>query len=173
MTALPWTDARVEHLKALWLSGLSATQVAAALGGVTRNAVIGKLHRLGVAGRGTASPPGERPPMRAGARRRAAAPRPLRMAPPTVRQANATPVRPAVTPDAPDARPGVADLVLLGRHACRWPIGDPAADDFGFCGRPALEAGPYCADHHRRAYHGAGPRLESDRDLRRLFRGGA
>ncbi|HUG60928.1 MAG TPA: GcrA family cell cycle regulator, partial [Methylomirabilota bacterium] len=48
---MSWTDERVERLKSLWLEGLSASQIAAELGGVTRNAVIGKVHRLGLSGR--------------------------------------------------------------------------------------------------------------------------
>src|SRR5262245_23827496 len=48
---MTWTDERVETLKKLWTEGLSASQIAAELGGVTRNAVIGKVHRLGLAGR--------------------------------------------------------------------------------------------------------------------------
>jgi len=50
-----WTDERVETLKRLWLDGLSASQIAKQLGGVTRNAVIGKVHRLGLSGRATTS----------------------------------------------------------------------------------------------------------------------
>ena len=46
-----WTDERVELLKKLWADGLSASQIAAELGGITRNAVIGKVHRLGLSGR--------------------------------------------------------------------------------------------------------------------------
>ena len=52
-----WTDERVETLKKLWLDGLSASQIAKSLGGVTRNAVIGKVHRLGLSGRATPSQP--------------------------------------------------------------------------------------------------------------------
>src|SRR6201993_369506 len=52
---LNWTDDRVEQLKSLWTEGLSASQIARALGGVTRNAVIGKVHRLGLAGRASPS----------------------------------------------------------------------------------------------------------------------
>src|SRR5438874_4887521 len=48
---MSWTDERVELLKKLWADGLSASQIAAELGGITRNAVIGKVHRLGLAGR--------------------------------------------------------------------------------------------------------------------------
>lgn len=49
--SLSWTDERVTALKKLWLDGLSASQIAKQLGGVTRNAVIGKVHRLGLSGR--------------------------------------------------------------------------------------------------------------------------
>ena len=52
-----WTDERVELLKKLWQDGLSASQIAKQLGGVTRNAVIGKVHRLGLSGRATPSQP--------------------------------------------------------------------------------------------------------------------
>ena len=48
---MTWTDERVETLKRLWIDGLSASQIAAELGGITRNAVIGKVHRLGLSGR--------------------------------------------------------------------------------------------------------------------------
>jgi GcrA cell cycle regulator len=48
---MTWTDERVETLKRLWTDGLSASQIAAELGGITRNAVIGKVHRLGLSGR--------------------------------------------------------------------------------------------------------------------------
>ena len=48
---MTWTDERVETLKKLWADGLSASQIAAELGGITRNAVIGKVHRLGLSGR--------------------------------------------------------------------------------------------------------------------------
>ena len=49
-----WTDERVEKLKRLWAEGLSASQIAAQLGGVSRNAVIGKVHRLNLPGRAKA-----------------------------------------------------------------------------------------------------------------------
>ncbi len=51
MTVMSWTDDRVEQLKKLWEAGLSASQIAAELGNITRNAVIGKVHRLGLSGR--------------------------------------------------------------------------------------------------------------------------
>src|ERR1700741_106941 len=53
--AMAWNDERVDLLKKLWADGLSASQIAGRLGGVTRNAVIGKVHRLGLSGRATTS----------------------------------------------------------------------------------------------------------------------
>ena len=63
-TAMAWTEDRVETLKKLWADGLSASQIAKQLGGVTRNAVIGKVHRLGLSGRATPSRPARRPAAR-------------------------------------------------------------------------------------------------------------
>ncbi|WP_040308565.1 GcrA family cell cycle regulator, partial [Asticcacaulis biprosthecium] len=54
---MSWTDERVETLKKLWQEGHSASQIAKQLGGVTRNAVIGKVHRLGLSGRAAPSQP--------------------------------------------------------------------------------------------------------------------
>ena len=59
---MSWTDERVEKLKELWTEGMSASQIAKVLGGVTRNAVIGKVHRLGLSNRS----PGGAAPHRSG-----------------------------------------------------------------------------------------------------------
>ena len=60
---MSWTDDRVELLKKLWADGLSASQIAAELGGITRNAVIGKVHRLGLSGRAKSPAPAPAPPV--------------------------------------------------------------------------------------------------------------
>jgi len=141
MTQGDWTDDRVERLKRLWTEGLSASSVAQALGGVSRSAVIGKLHRLGVArhggpGRGAA---GRGEPK---ARICRLAPRPL-------------PKQPASAGGPPPGReePGlVRDLARLGRGQCRWPIGDPPSSDSSFCGRAATGRGPYCPAHRSLAF---------------------
>jgi GcrA cell cycle regulator len=145
-----WTDERVELLKRLWLEGLSASQIAKQLGGVTRNAVIGKVHRLGLSGRAAPSKP---------ARTVFKAPRPARPAPsapsaprriaePVAVQAQPTPVRYV------DEAPGMATVLTLGAHMCKWPIGDPSMDNFTFCGRRSGE-GPYCNEHAQVAYQPA------------------
>jgi GcrA cell cycle regulator len=143
-----WTDERVEMLKKLWLDGLSASQIAKQLGGVTRNAVIGKVHRLGLSGRAAPSQPA-RPVFKA-----PRAPRPVAPAP-APRRIEAQQPALAQTPPAPvyyAEEPGSATVLTLGAHMCKWPIGDPATDDFTFCGRRTGQDGPYCAEHARVAY---------------------
>jgi GcrA cell cycle regulator len=150
-----WTDERVETLKKLWLDGLSASQIAKQLGGVTRNAVIGKVHRLGLSGRAAPSQPA-RPAFKAPRPARPAAtsvPAPRRAAPPQPREAApaAAAHQPPAAPRLPEER-GVATVLTLGAHMCKWPIGDPATDDFTFCGRRSTDDGPYCVEHARVAY---------------------
>ena len=143
-----WTDERVETLKKLWLDGLSASQIAKQLGGVTRNAVIGKVHRLGLSGRATPSQP-QRPIFKAPRAPRpavaAAAPAPRRPIEPVMPSAQPAP---AYYPE----EPGSATVLTLGAHMCKWPIGDPSSDSFTFCGRRSDREGPYCMDHARVAY---------------------
>jgi GcrA cell cycle regulator len=136
---MDWNDERIEALTKMWREGLSASQVSRQLGGVSRSAVIGKVHRLGIAGRDAPARPnamGGRPATRirasAGGVRRAAvhgAPG-TRTGPRTVFEATAT-----------------ATIHSLTSHACRWPIGEPDKDDFGFCGRLITSAGSYCVGH--------------------------
>lgn len=165
-----WTDERVELLKKLWQDGLSASQIAKQLGGVTRNAVIGKVHRLGLSGRATPSKP---------ARNVYKAPRPARPAQaPSAPRRMAEPLSSASAPtQAPvryvDEAPGSATVLTLGAHMCKWPIGDPAMDNFTFCGRRSGE-GPYCHEHSRIAYQPAQTKKRSGpnelaRSLRRYI----
>ncbi|MBB5747259.1 MAG: GcrA cell cycle regulator [Alphaproteobacteria bacterium] len=152
-----WTEDRVGALKKLWLEGQSASQIAKQLGGgVTRNAVIGKVHRLGLSGRATPSQPARTattfrpaktrttPPVQPSAPRRieavAPAPRPN------------LPVAP--TPERAPDMVGTATVMTLGAHMCKWPIGDPSSSEFSFCGRRASE-GVYCVEHARVAYQPA------------------
>jgi GcrA cell cycle regulator len=146
MTQAAWTSPRVERLKALWAEGLSASEIAERLSGVTRNAVLGKLYRLHLLG-GRKALPGT------------SGPKPGRQR--TVRQVRdrtpdrpPRPVRPAAAPAAWAELPGeVARLDALRPHQCHWPIGDPKAEDFAFCGR-WMHSGPYCDAHRQVAYVG-------------------
>ncbi len=121
MSQLNWSDDRVEQLKSLWTEGLSASQIARALGGVTRNAVIGKVHRLGLAGRASPS--------------RSERPR-LPMAPKVQTMRSHLPAVPVVEEDPLQLDDGnFATVLTISDRMCRWPIGDPAATEFHFCGR--------------------------------------
>ncbi|PVM88600.1 GcrA family cell cycle regulator [Caulobacter endophyticus] len=160
-----WSEARVERLNALLLQGLSASQIAKALGGVSRNAVIGKSHRLGLAGGSPPSPPGRRATIPARAARPRKAPVPRCPRPPTPEppsggaSAAAVRRRPASVVEAIGR---VADLTALPRRACRWPIGDPKDAAFSWCGASA-PLGPYCDDHRARAYRATPVRVASGR----------
>ena len=163
-----WTDERVELLKKLWQDGLSASQIAKQLGGVTRNAVIGKVHRLGLSGRATPSKP-QRTVFKAPrpARPVAQPSAPRRIAEP-VTQASPAPVRYV------EEAPGTATVLTLGAHMCKWPIGDPSMDSFTFCGRRSEETGPYCHEHAQVAYQPAQAKKKSSaaelaRSLRRYI----
>ena len=164
-----WTEDRVGALKKLWLEGQSASQIAKQLGGgVTRNAVIGKVHRLGLSGRATPSQP-------ARATFRPARPRPTQptQAPSAPRRIEAVQPRVAaaasVSAPMPDL-PGTATVMTLGAHMCKWPIGDPSSTEFSFCGRRASE-GVYCLEHARVAYQPQMKRGATDlaRSLRRYI----
>jgi GcrA cell cycle regulator len=145
-----WTDDRVETLRKLWLDGFSASQIAKQLGGgLTRNAVIGKVHRLGLSGRAAPSQP-QRPAFKATRPARPApAPAPAPRRPEPVLQA----AEPKVVYVAEEA--GSATVLTLGAHMCKWPIGDPSSDGFSFCGRVSSGEGPYCAHHAQVAYQAA------------------
>ena len=160
-----WTDERVELLKKLWLEGLSASQIAKQLGGVTRNAVIGKVHRLGLSGRATPSQP-SRPSFKT-----PRPPRPITHS--TPRRLEPRP-QPMAAPVYFVEEAGSATVLTLGAHMCKWPIGDPATDSFTFCGRRSDGDGPYCVNHARIAYQPQQPRKRSavselTRSLRRYI----
>jgi GcrA cell cycle regulator len=155
---MAWTDERVERLRRLWTDGLSASQIAKELGGVTRNAVIGKVHRLGLSGRAAPSRPPERQVKRT--RPRAAiAPQRIAIATPARKPLAAeAPVEiPMVATDAPMTPAKLpsgefATVLNLSEHICKWPIGDPSDAEFRFCGRKAKSGAPYCEGHCQVAF---------------------
>lgn len=160
---MAWTDERVELLKKLWSEGLSASQIAGRLGGVTRNAVIGKVHRLGLSGRATTSRIKSHRPR---AREASAVKRTVRPARPAV--AGNPAVRALYTPETEPFSPAVEELVIplherktiqtLTGSCCRWPIGDPQLAEFHFCGKEKVAGLPYCEHHARRAFQPPQPR---------------
>jgi GcrA cell cycle regulator len=164
---MAWNDERVELLKKLWAEGLSASQIAGRLGGVTRNAVIGKVHRLGLSGRATTSRmKSHRPRARVASARRMAKSRFAQVGNPALRA--------LYHPEAEPFTPSVEELVIplkerksiqtLTECSCRWPIGDPQMTDFHFCGKDKVPGLPYCEFHARRAFQPPQPRRR-DREI--------
>lgn len=144
-----WTDDRVELLKKHWQNGLTCSQIARLLGGVTRNAVIGKLTRLGCAGRHAASLPARILEMRKP--KLPKPPKPVLSVLHTGMTHTAEIRAEGLPPERADKPATCFDLLSLGAHMCRWPIGDPREAGFGFCGRRCGD-GSYCRSHARVSY---------------------
>ena len=174
---MAWTDDRVATLTKLWADGLSASQIAKQLGGVTRNAVIGKVHRLGLSGRAKPTKPKpaaqntSRTASKPAAKKapRTASPPAAKRAAPAPKPATAKAAKPAqaapkkkhadlpVPTEAPtEAKPlrdgSYATILTLTERMCKWPIGDPSGDEFRFCGRKTDPDEPYCTPHSMVAY---------------------
>ena len=164
-----WTEERVEMLTKLWSEGLSASQVAKQLGGVTRNAVIGKVHRLGLSGRATPSRP---------ARPKAPTPRNLthvRGRPDPLVSERREEVetvaksRETIHEDIENRSTELTTVLTLTERNCKWPIGDPGSPDFHFCGRGADGNAPYCTEHAKLAYQPMQPRRNRERSRNNSF----
>ena len=161
---MAWIEERVEQLKALWAEGYSATRIAGLMRGVTRSAVLGKVHRLGLSDRKTKvslrgvangdsavvaqSQPRRKPRLRFGV------PRPAL----EVIVNPEPPVRldPAIWEAAPGEKP--VPLPEVEADMCRWPLGDPKTDGFGFCGCPKVPGYSFCAHHKQLAFRAEGRR---------------
>jgi GcrA cell cycle regulator len=180
---MSWTNERVELLRQAWMDGKSASQIASLLGhGLTRNAVIGKVHRLGLAGRaklpsasGLHAPSSQaQHSSRASAAPRAAPASAARM----VRGATALAIQPqTLTETRPREIESVVlpmsvrvTIIELKEAMCRWPLGDPTSAEFRYCGSQT-HVGPYCAYHGGLAYQPSDSRRrERDRERRLALR---
>ena len=185
---MSWTDERVDVLKKMWGEGQSASVIAKVLGGVTRNAVIGKVHRLGLSNRvtSTTAKPAAKDKAKAGMKAKpavpAAPPKPIlapetvRITPPAVRKiipaGQPLPPQPSANEISPEALAKVSEvektakrisLMELTEKTCKWPVGDPATDDFWFCGLAVKTGKPYCEAHVGVAFQP----MSSRRDRRR------
>lgn len=133
---MSWTPERIEKLQTLWEKGLSASQIAEDLGdGVSRNAVIGKAHRLGLKAR----------------------PSPVKT---EVEARPATPPAPRKPKAASAAKPARVSLLDLNERICKWPHGHPGEDNFHFCGKAVQPGFPYCGEHCAIAYQAQLPRRD-------------
>ena len=161
-----WTDERVAQLRKLWReTGKSASEIARELGGgLNRNAVIGKVHRLGLEGRASANPLG-RPklgkplPSPAGLSARGIVPKKQAAPRPDLPKAAQVivPAPPAPKPAEPKAKPAPplrVQLVDMTSGQCKWPEGD---GPFTFCGHRRHADTPYCREHAAMAKASNGP----------------
>ncbi|HRK24541.1 MAG TPA: GcrA family cell cycle regulator [Beijerinckiaceae bacterium] len=154
---MSWTEERIERLKKLWGDGLSASQIAAELGGVTRNAVIGKVHRLHLSGRVKTSSAATqrsrktaRPVARPTAQRLVTASRGNLAVVQTLEAEEVVVYRPAAEVVVPISRR--ITIMELREGTCRWPMGDPLTPEFVFCGGDCDIGKPYCTAHAQVAY---------------------
>lgn len=158
-----WTDQQIETLKKMWGNGYSANDIAKNLGGgVTRNAVIGKAHRLKLSAGAASSRPAVEPPSKTAGvvmttinkvSKRRAMLRSLPPVQPSEMPARTTMIRePMLRPIDVAKRSEGIPVTKAGERHCRWPIGDPRSPDFRFCGCETHEGLPYCAHHARVAY---------------------
>jgi len=170
---MAWTEDRVEKLKTMWTDGNSASQIAKALGGVTRNAVIGKVHRLGLSNRaGSIKSNREKSSLRPTSKVRSKPSGPkvktiidthipeknaiIPMRKPILTPGQPLPPQPSANEISPEALANVKEvekgarklsLLQLTEKTCKWPIGDPATEEFWFCGLAAQTGKPYCEAH--------------------------
>ena len=166
---MSWTEQQIQMLKDMWGHGFSASEIAGRLGGgLTRNAVIGKAHRLKLSSRpspiaGSEEEAGRLAAMSTGmpkSSRKRVMLRPLPVLPvaptTTVKAINNKGSASAFSSfDNIKRTEGVA-VTKAGERHCRWPVGDPRSPDFRFCGCMAYEGLPYCIDHARVAYQNVG-----------------
>ena len=137
-----WTDEQVEELKRLWDKGLTTGEIGKALG-VSKNAVVGKAHRLGLNSRPS--------PIRRGDDDADASTAASAEAPSSSKKKKASKSEPAKKNQEKEKKK-LFTVNDLTSSSCRWPIGDPKDEDFHFCGKEALPDKPYCAEHAAIAY---------------------
>jgi GcrA cell cycle regulator len=184
---MSWTDERVEILTKMWAEGNSASQIAKELGGVTRNAVIGKVHRLGLSNRATTTTSNKSeskakssPKSSSRAKQKS---RKVDVAEPKsdnvtslrrqiIPAGQPLPPQPSANEISPEALARVSEiekkakklsLLELTEKTCKWPVGYPATEDFWFCGLATQSGKPYCEAHVGVAFQP----MNSRRDRRR------
>lgn len=134
---MEWTPEKIAELSRLWSEGLTTSEIGKRLG-ISKNAVVGKAHRMRLAARPS--------PIKRLARPAVPRPAPAR----AVTPAAAAPPSAQVSPPRSTGQP--KRVVELSAHGCRWPIGHPGEPGFHFCSERAVVGKPYCAEHAAMAY---------------------
>ncbi len=151
---ITWNPERVEQLRAFIGAGMTCSQIAAEIG-VSRNAVIGKIHRLGLGPGRPAATLGRVCPPRTQRPRVSSQRQMLRLITAEAPQIAEAPIGEACVGDKPAiAGAQSCSLLELGQGKCRWPVSERggSAADFVFCGHQTAGGFSYCAAHARMAY---------------------
>ncbi len=148
---MSWTSEKVEKLKELWSKGHTASQIAEALGDTTRNAVIGKAHRLNLEARAPSKQSGL---IRSKENKQATKRTPATMS----RKARFQ----SILLDKNFEPENPKSLEELTEETCKWPIGHPNEEKFYFCGRKPESDFPYCKLHVLYAFQ---PKNQKEDDL--------
>lgn len=174
---MSWTEERVEILTKMWTEGNSAAEIAKALGGITRNAVIGKAHRLGLSGRAspikkkkTATTVTKKTAKKTKKNIKKSSPKATKTSDKKEKTAKKVykkettldsnqqqkiiknAIREATEEASNNGKNGKISFMELSEKVCKWPIGDPQSPDFYFCGKPSPQGIPYCQEHIEMAY---------------------
>lgn len=148
-----WTDQMVEELRKMWKEGLTTGEIGKRLN-VSKNSIVGKVHRLGLSGRPSPIKKKEEE-VSAPAAEKSAKPAP---------EPVAVPAKKKPEPELKSARSAApkycackgnkakVGLTELDNHTCRWPVGDPKDDNFHFCGKKVRIGQTYCEEHSAQAY---------------------
>ncbi|MEJ0062318.1 MAG: GcrA family cell cycle regulator [Alphaproteobacteria bacterium] len=166
---MTWTEQKIQMLRDMWGNGFSASDIAKRLGGLTRNAVIGKAHRLKLSGRPSPIRREDETAPKATGMVRARAPKKIMMRPGPSMPPPPPPAPVAIVKRSAEAMKSAVAPIKTTERQCRWPYGDPRSQDFKFCGCHTVEGLPYCPDHARAAYQnfgrGRGKRDEAQTSL--------
>lgn len=138
---MEWTDEAIAKLRALWAEGLSTAEIGRRLS-ISKNAVVGKAHRLNL-------PP--RPsPIR---RQEGEDASPRQIAPKRAQGPTLPPLSASIGTPAPSLRAIMPAQKFTQRATpCCWPIGEPGKPSFHFCNASAVTGKPYCEEHAAIAY---------------------
>jgi GcrA cell cycle regulator len=145
---MEWTAKSIDLLRGLWAEGHSTAEIGRRMG-VTKNAIVGKAHRLDLPARPSPIRKQDLDGAPAAPRRK-----PVRVAGPigrTIPQPTSILAAPQ-TPAAPIASAQVRHFPRASLRSCCWPIGEPGQREFRFCSAEAAQGKPYCADHVAVAY---------------------
>jgi GcrA cell cycle regulator len=155
-----WTDEAVEELKKMWDKGMTTGQIAKVLN-VTKNSIIGKVHRLCLTARPSPIKKSNKTTeeKKATSAKKAEKTTKAKSCTPAPKKLEQAPIKEEVKLVVPAPDEINIPLVKLDNHTCRWPMGDPRDEDFCFCGKRIKTGQTYCEEHAAIAYVKPGKKI--------------